>query len=579
MGSARSRPLMGTFQAIATLNKRRWFRKVEAMMRRAGWGSLIGIVITLCVARAAMGLGTGDRLTSPSVPEQAYRWEVHPDGTSEIWKDSGDHMWTSLGVFPVPVQEVIVHPAQPSLVFVRARSTLYRSEDAGAHWEILSELPDIPTTLAPAQYTRGLVYLGTLTGGVYRSVDGGRTWARLSPTLGLLPGTILEVTALAVAPQDDELIYVATGYWLGTVQMRFAPVGIFVSVDGGETWLPLHRAMPSEPRVIRLIPDGEHTLTVQAVTGLAASWYTFGDTVLLDEWLSADKPSRRAAAAKAWGWIGGRDGATRLLQRLSLEPDPAVGQAIARALGPLATPEMVPALIAALGHDDPQVRWRAATVLGYLPTAASIEALGQTLRNDESIARQAAAQALARIGTVEAAREVLSLLGESDWAPARHLALATLEQIGEPAVDPLVAVLATADRPAVRRGAAEALGWIRSPRATAALAAALHDPSEAVRLEAVRALAEIDTLQAREALATASHDPSYLVRGYAIAALGEKGASFATMDAPLGTWPALPDLFPDWLGWLRWAVLVMTVIIVAVIVLGGNGRSRLFPRR
>lgn len=549
-------------------------------MRRVGeWGWIsIGVLVVWSVS-ITIALAAGDEPMSPPMPDRTYRWEVRPDGVSEVWKRSEDGVWTSLGLFPAPVLEVMAHPAQPSLVLVRVRNALYRSEDAGAHWEALSDLPDIPTVLATARHTPGLIYLGTLTGGVFRSVDGGRTWARLSPELGLLPGTFLEVTALAVAPQDDELVYAATGYWLGTVQMRFAPVGVFVSVDGGETWLPLHRAVPGEPRVIQLVPDDERPLTVQAVASGTAPWYAFGDTALLDRWLNADKLSFRAAAAKAWGWLGGQEAADRLLQRLSLEPDPAVGQAIAMALGPLATPEMVPTLIAALGHDDPQVRWRAATVLGYIPTPASVEALGQTLRNDDSIARQAAAQALARIGTAEAIQEVILLLDEPVGTPARHLALATLEQIGEPAVDPLVTILTAAEHPVMRQGAAEALGWIRSPRATAALAAALRDPSEAVRLEAVRSLAEIGTLQAREALAVALRDPNHLVRAYAARTLGEEVASAATTAASPISWPALPELFPDWLGWLRWAVLAMMVIIVAAIVLGGNGRSRPFPRR
>lgn len=549
-------------------------------MRGVGRWNRIGIgVLVVWSVINTIALAAGDGPVFPPMPEQTYRWEVYPDGTSAVWERSEDGIWTSLGLFPAPVLEVIAHPAQPSLVLVRARNALYRSENAGAHWETLSDLPDVPMALAMARQTPGLIYLGTLTGGVFRSVDGGRTWARLSPELGLLPGTFLEVTALAVAPQNDELVYAATGYWLGTVQMRFAPVGVFASVDGGETWLPLHRAVPGEPRVLRLVPDAERPLAVQAMASGTASWYAFGDTALLDQWLSADKPSRRAAAAKAWGWLGGQEAADRLLQRLSLEPDPAVGQAIAKALGPLATPEMMPTLIAALGHDDPQVRWRAATVLGYIPTPASIEALGQTLRNDDSIARQAAAQALARIGTAEAAQEVISLLSEPAGTPARHLALATLEQIGEPAVEPLVAILTAADHPAMRQGAAEALGWIRSPRATAALAAALRDPSEAVRLEAVRSLAEIGTLQAREALVIALHDPNHLVRSYAASTLGEEATSATTAATPATSWPTLPELFPDWLGWLRWAVLAMMVILVVAIIFGGNGRSRLFPRR
>ncbi len=546
------------------------------------WG-IRGVMVTGVVALISVILTTinwaADQPTPPSppTPEWAYHWTTRPDGTSEVWRrpmEQPEKAWMSLGTFPAPVLELVPHPARPEVIFIRTADALYRSNDAGERWTPLTNLPGVPTALALGQQTPGLVYLGTLTGGAYRSEDDGRTWTRLSPELGLLPGTMLEVIALAVSPQDDEIIYTATGYWLGTTRLFFEPAGVFLSVDGGETWLPMHWAQPGEPRVTRLVPDPERPLTVQAMTDASEPrWYSFGDVALLDEWLVAERPAARAAAAKIWGLLGGTDATQRLLERLSVERDPAVGQAIVRALGPLANEEMVPTLAGALGHDDPQVRWRAATVLGFIPSPRSVAELGQTLRNDDSIARAAAAQALVQIGTPEAAAEVIPLLDAPDLTPTRHLALSILEQIGEPAVAPLEVALAT-DEPALRRGAAEALGWIASPRATAALAAALNDESEAVRIKAAWALGQIDTIQAKEALAAALRDPSALVRAQANAVLGKP---LTPRQQPI-PWPVLPEPFTPWIEWLRWAVLALTIVLVAVILLGGNGRSRPSPR-
>ena len=54
------------------------------------------------------------------------------------------------------------------------------------------------------------------------------------------------------------------------------------------------------------------------------------DPDVLDQWLLMGEPAERAAAAAAWGQIGGDDARERLMDRLYAETDPAVGQAIAR---------------------------------------------------------------------------------------------------------------------------------------------------------------------------------------------------------------------------------------------------------
>ncbi|MCC7353226.1 MAG: HEAT repeat domain-containing protein [Anaerolineae bacterium] len=249
------------------------------------------------------------------------------------------------------------------------------------------------------------------------------------------------------------------------------------------------------------------------------------DPDVLDQWLLMGEPAERAAAAAAWGQIGGDDARERLMDRLYAEPDPAVGQAIARALGPIAIPAMVPALVNASQHRNPQVRWRAATVLGFIPTRESVVALGEMVRSDASIARPAASQALVRIGTAAAAEVVVPLLDTTNLTATRHAALATLEGLGEASVVPLATALLTDRRPTMRRGAAEALGWVASSRATTPLALALKDTSEAVRLEAVWALSQIRTDAARDALAAALDDPNAEVRAAAAMVLRKSPAA------------------------------------------------------
>jgi photosystem II stability/assembly factor-like uncharacterized protein len=73
-------------------------------------------------------------------------------------------------------------------------------------------------------------YLGSASGGVWRSTDGGITW---SPIFDEQPAT--SIGSLALAPSDPNVLYVGTGE--ANLRGNAAPGdGIYKSVDGGKTW-------------------------------------------------------------------------------------------------------------------------------------------------------------------------------------------------------------------------------------------------------------------------------------------------------------------------------------------------------
>ena len=133
----------------------------------------------------------------------------------------------SSGGTPVQDARVLrVDPRAPATLYLGAAG-FHRSTDGGSTWTVggapfddvrpdtgypvgaLALLPTTPVTL-----------LASTGSGVFRSVDGGRTWGPSST--GLSAAAIVD---LAPDPMDPNLVYAATD-----------SAGIYRSVDGGHTW-------------------------------------------------------------------------------------------------------------------------------------------------------------------------------------------------------------------------------------------------------------------------------------------------------------------------------------------------------
>ena len=85
-----------------------------------------------------------------------------------------------------------------------------------------------------------IMYVSAVTGGVWKTVDGGRNW---SPLTDLFPS--LGIGALAFDPANPETLYAGTGYWFNTLSSTnvfgtaIRGAGIYRSRDAGATWQQL----------------------------------------------------------------------------------------------------------------------------------------------------------------------------------------------------------------------------------------------------------------------------------------------------------------------------------------------------
>ena len=123
--------------------------------------------------------------------------------------------WVSLGPQGGTVQALAVDPASPSTIYAGCNGGVFKSTDGGTTWA--------PHGVGGANvFALALVspnlYAGT-NQGVFKSTDGGATWS--SSTSGQ---TVAKTFALAVNPQQPATVYAG------------GPGGVFKSTDGGVNW-------------------------------------------------------------------------------------------------------------------------------------------------------------------------------------------------------------------------------------------------------------------------------------------------------------------------------------------------------
>ena len=138
-------------------------------------------------------------------------------------------------------------------------SSLY----SGLHWRMVG-----PFRGGRVNAVSGVVgqpdtfYFGSVGGGVWKSVNAGRTWTPIFDSTN-----VASIGGIGVAPSDPNVIYVGTG----EADMRDSIAygnGVFKSTDAGKTWK--HVGLENTKQIGRIIVDPKNPDTVfVAVLGLA----------------------------------------------------------------------------------------------------------------------------------------------------------------------------------------------------------------------------------------------------------------------------------------------------------------------
>jgi photosystem II stability/assembly factor-like uncharacterized protein len=210
-------------------------------------------------------LTMGDIAIDPSNPNIIYVGTGEPNGTAfnfpgaGIFKTTdGGSTWQLMGLEKtVSIGRVLVDPSNTQRVFVAAVGSyfapnpergIYRSEDGGTSWSQVLFVTDStgaidlimhptnPSFMMAAMWERvrrpQASHLFGETSGIYRSFDGGDSWAVIDPDSSGLPNpmtTNVGRIGLAISQSDPNIIYAL--YNDGQIV-----TGLFKTTDQGNNW-------------------------------------------------------------------------------------------------------------------------------------------------------------------------------------------------------------------------------------------------------------------------------------------------------------------------------------------------------
>jgi len=156
-------------------------------------------------------------------------------------------------------------PHDPGILYGGTLDGVYKSEDGGERWELISSevgriyvnaialIPRCPRFQENTANT--WIYVGAHDG-VYISTDGGESWRWATEGLG--PVTVFNITAY---PEDPCIVY--AGSWGNNI--------LFTS-DGGQTWAPIHHGLETlSVHSFAIDPRSSKTLYAGTVEGIYKS--------------------------------------------------------------------------------------------------------------------------------------------------------------------------------------------------------------------------------------------------------------------------------------------------------------------
>jgi photosystem II stability/assembly factor-like uncharacterized protein len=203
-----------------------------------------------------IGPHRGGRTTAAAgIPDQPHVFYIGVVNGG-VWKttDAG-RTWNPIfdDQATASISAIAVAPSDSNVIYVGTGDGLIKSTDAGRTWMRLGlrdgqQIPQI--VVHPREANRlwvavlGHPYGANEERGIFRSSDGGRTFEKV-----LYQGPDTGAADLALDPQNPDIVYAVL--WEArqapweNADFRGAGTGIFKSSDGGTTWRPINKGLPT----------------------------------------------------------------------------------------------------------------------------------------------------------------------------------------------------------------------------------------------------------------------------------------------------------------------------------------------
>jgi photosystem II stability/assembly factor-like uncharacterized protein len=207
-------------------------------------------------------------------------------------------------------EPLLFSPGNPHKLFYAANQ-VYKTEDAGVHWEVISpdltrDEPGIPPSVGTMYdpkmadqrgsiYALGIsgndnfMWAGTDDGLVWRTADGGRNWSNVTPP-GLTAWS--KVAQIDASHFDDTTAYVAVNRLRVDDLRPYA----FKTHDGGKTWKSIAAGLPADEPVNSVREDTQRKGLLFAAT--ERSVYVSADDG--DHWASLQINLPRTSMRDLW---------------------------------------------------------------------------------------------------------------------------------------------------------------------------------------------------------------------------------------------------------------------------------------
>jgi photosystem II stability/assembly factor-like uncharacterized protein len=207
------------------------------------FGGSIGAVAVAPSDATVMYVGEGENTIRGNVSEGFGIWRT----------DDGGRSWRHLGLKETRhIIRIVIHPKNPDIVWVAALGHLFgnndergifKTTDGGKSWRRvlfsdagsgaadLTMEPGNPQVLYATTWTVRRTGYSLESGGngsaLWKSTDGGETWAKLNGKKGFPGKTLLGIIGVAVSPANPDRIYAIVESEKG---------GLYRSDDAGESW-------------------------------------------------------------------------------------------------------------------------------------------------------------------------------------------------------------------------------------------------------------------------------------------------------------------------------------------------------